>query len=100
MGESHTLIGGVNTVKGENDPTGITIDLLNEHLNNHSYIEIPENDFFAEGLIIDVQTINALLTVYSALNESNKKKFEEMVKTSLTLARLLDKVWSWIAPAK
>ena len=85
---------------GENDPTGLTIDVLNEHLNNHAYIELPENDFFVEGLIIDVQSINALLTVYSALNESNKEKFEEWIKTSLGLARLLDKVWGWVTPAK
>lgn len=73
---------------------------LSEHLNKRRYIKVPENDFFEEGLIIDVQTINALLTIYSALNESNRTKFGEMVKTSLNLATLLDTVWSWVTPAK
>ena len=100
FGRITKFIGGENIVKGANDPTGLTIGLLNEHLNKHSYIEVPKNNFFLEGLKIDVVTINALLMVYEGLSESHKKIFREMIKTSLNFAKVLVKVWTWITPAE
>jgi len=44
------------------------INQLQELVSNFSHGEI-------EGIEIDVQTANAILTVYNALGDSNKQKF-------------------------
>ncbi len=87
-------------IEGENDPTGITIEKMRDHLKRHTLIKIPENDWFAEGLIVDIQSINAFLTIYDALNDANKKKMAEMIKTSATFCQLADHIWEWVTPAR
>lgn len=87
-------------VLGEKDPTFITIEKLRDHLNRHSYIMIPENSWFAEGLIVDIQTINALLKVYDAVNEKNKQKMAEMIKTSCTFCQAVEMAWGAVTPKR
>lgn len=42
------------------------------HLKAHSFIQLEKND------IIDVQTINAFMTVYDSVNEKNRHKLLNM----------------------
>ena len=49
-------------------------------------------------LIVDVQSCNALLTVYDALKEeNNKEKFKKQLQKMQTLERLLKFSWDKVA---
>lgn len=60
------------------------IELMKEIIGSHSYKEI-------EGTIIDVQTANAIITVYEALGEENKQKF-----TSHNISTMANIAWKLV----
>jgi len=93
----------------------LSIDMLRDSIKNHSFIEykFPDIDYTKtneeleneiteygselKGSIIDVQTVNALLTVYNAMNEEhNKKKFERMLLNYSTFEKLISFCWSHV----
>jgi len=58
---------------------------------------------FKEGgtMKVDMTTANALLTVYDALNDANKKKFEEMLtKSKNTFMKAVDFTWKQVGVKK
>ena len=58
---------------------------------------------FKEGgtMKVDMTTANALLTVYDALNDANKKKFEEMLtKSKNTFMKAVDFTWKQVGLKK
>lgn len=44
-----------------------------------------------KGYLVDMQTANAIMTVYNALNISNKKKFEK-----LSIKKMADVSWKLV----
>lgn len=56
---------------------GTTGEILPEDL--EAYLALNEReDYEAKGVLLDVQTANALVTVWDALSEENREKFESM----------------------
>jgi len=84
----------------------LTIEKVKEFVKGHSLMIIhnPEGDLFqAEdergrkvGLLIDVQSLNCMATVYDNLKENNKGRFNDVLQDEYKLASLLDKMWSWV----
>ena len=68
----------------------LTIALLQEHYEAHSYIEL-EN-----GTILDLQSIGLLLKIHGAFKkESSREKFEQQLNTDLEF--LVAWCWSKVA---
>ena len=77
----------------------LTIDVLKEYLEGQSYITLlnPGGDLFqAGGLLIDVQSINVLVTIYNALKAPGQAKFNDVLQSEYKLARLLDSMWEMV----
>lgn len=70
---------------------GTTGEILPEDL--EAYLRLNEReaeDYEAKGVLLDVQTANALVTVWDALSEENRAKFESMpLLTAVDVARKL-----------
>lgn len=60
------------------------LNMFEEVLNNHSYQEV-------DGILVDVQSANAVLTVYEALGEANKEKF-----INEPIHRMMDIAWKLV----
>ena len=84
----------------------LTIEKIKEFVEGHSLMIIhnPGGDLFqAEnergekvGLLIDVQSLNVMATVYDHLKEKTKENFNDVLQDEYKLASLLDKMWSWV----
>lgn len=88
---------------------GLTIQKLQDMV-EHRYcedIEFPDlileqtpeeiqSDGIAKGITVDMQTANALITVYKVLNNENKDKFKRMLLTYSNFQRLVKFAWSKI----
>ena len=73
----------------------LNITVLKQHKANFSMLEIdPEPEVFTHGLIIDMQSINLLCTIYD--NLTNKEKFDTIFSCPFKTANLLNKMWSFV----
>lgn len=60
------------------------IEQLREIVKNHQYQKI-------DGVIVDVMTASAILTVYDSINETNKEKYSK-----LPITKMADVAWKLI----
>jgi len=83
------------------------LQLLKKIVDNKAYEEVtwpdviftpePEDREDHEGMIIDMQTANMLLTVYNALGKPESKlKFERMLTTYTDFMKLVDFGWKQV----
>ena len=61
------------------------------------FFYIEPNELMINGLAFDAQSTNCLLTVYSALNDTNKQKTKDIIlKDVYKFANFLDHMWAWV----
>ena len=49
-----------------------------------------------KGILIDMQSINLLITIYDNLKSKNQAKFNSVLQDEYKFANLLDKMWGWV----
>ena len=79
----------------------LNIELFKKYLNRRSMMILrnPGGELFRhpKGLLIDLQSINLICTIYDAINKDNKAKFDTIIcKDEYKFADYLDKMWAWI----
>ena len=85
----------------------MSLQLLQEIVRDKSYKEVAWDDLEiltkeeakipeCEGMIIDMQTANMLLTVYNALNKEHQAKFETMLTTWRGFEKLVGFGWKQV----
>ena len=83
----------------------LTIDKLRERKKAKSYMVVsnPGGELFqgkqadgTKGILIDMQSINLLITIYDNLKSKNQAKFNSVLQDEYKFANLLDKMWGWV----
>ena len=74
----------------------LTIEKVREHVEGHQHIEIAPNEFMPRGMIVDVQSLNVILTVYNHICIQNQSKFNSVLQNPLKFMALNEKMWGWV----
>ncbi len=90
------------------------IDVFKDFLNRKSYMcllnpggdlfqfrptpqQLPEDEFKHHGLLIDMQSVNLICTIYDGLSQKNKDTFNNVIcKKEYKFASYLGKMWGWV----
>lgn len=51
---------------------------------------------FVNGLIVDMQSINLICTIYDNLSPINQEKFNDVLHDKYKIANFFDKMWSLV----
>jgi len=91
--EGDRRMGDMGGMYEETDLTENTIKDLEKIVKTKSRGEIKFKD--GDSIKVDMQTANVLVKVYDALNDPNKKKFEDALgKNETMFMKMVDFAWS------
>ncbi len=73
----------------------LTIDTINQFVEQGRFLPIAPNDFMPQGIILDVFTMSVIQKVYVNLGKENQEKFNHVLQTPALFMNLTDKMWRW-----
>jgi len=78
----------------------LTIDRIKSFVSEHSLMILknPNGELFQNesGLLIDVQSLNLMKTIYDKLSEKNQNTFNSVLQNEYKLARFIDGMWGLV----
>lgn len=71
----------------------LTIEVFKKNLNDFSCFCIAPSPELADGMVVDVQTINLVCTVYDKMAEKNGERMIAMFRNPAKIGPMMNKLW-------